>query len=440
MKTFKLIVLVAAIVLNATSKINAQGPATEECMQNLSLFTTSCKQKNYADALAPWENVYQNCPTAHKNIYVLGVRIVNWQISQTQDPTEKKALFEKLMRLHDEQIQHFGQNQTDRASILARKAQYYLAYNPKDRKTVYPWYKEAMEILQYKANVSIFQQFVVTSSELYKADTTLAEMFINDFTFANTHLETLVANPAVKNHTKYVELKNSLDALFVLSGAADCKKLNEIYKDAIEANKDNNDYLIRTMRFFKRLDCTQEEAYFSAAKYSHAISPSAESAIGLGNMSYGKDEFKEAIKYYTDAVKLFETDEDKADAMFRIAQCYYELKNNIKTREYCKESIKLNSAKGAPYIILGLIYGSGADVSEDPILNKAKYWVAVDQFVKAKNAEENPKLQAQANKFINTFKAHYPSTEEIFMHDKLTNGATYFVGGWINENTTIRAK
>ena len=56
------------------------GANKDECLQNLSLMGTYTKQAaksgNYADAVAPWEYVYTNCPQSSQSIYIQGPNIL----------------------------------------------------------------------------------------------------------------------------------------------------------------------------------------------------------------------------------------------------------------------------------------------------------------------------------------------------------------------------
>lgn len=57
---------VATPVTTAVSDAVEQVPiATEECLVNISLFNESAKNKQYADALAPWNAAYLACPGAN---------------------------------------------------------------------------------------------------------------------------------------------------------------------------------------------------------------------------------------------------------------------------------------------------------------------------------------------------------------------------------------
>ena len=95
MKSLKFTALFVALLF--VGSVAAQ--MTEECKVNLSLFTEYAKVKNYADAYEPWAKVYKECPTASKNIYSLGVRILEWKIKQATTQDEYKALINRLNRI-----------------------------------------------------------------------------------------------------------------------------------------------------------------------------------------------------------------------------------------------------------------------------------------------------------------------------------------------------
>ena len=292
MKSLKLTALFVALLF--VGSVAAQ--ITEECKVNLSLFTEYAKVKNYADAYEPWVKVYKECPTASKNIYSLGVRILEWKIKQATTQDEYKAAFDQLMKLYDDRILYFGTDKkTPRPAILADKATKYNKYFPDDNATIYPWIKEAIHGLGNASAANELQLFVFTSANLYKADNTLAEQFIGDYTFADAILTANSQNADLKDAENYTNVKSAVDVLFAASGVADCAKMNEIFLPNVENNNTDLKYLEGVMKLFKRLKCIEHEAYYKAAEYAHKISPSAEADTGLGNMSFVKGDYNKAI-------------------------------------------------------------------------------------------------------------------------------------------------
>ena len=134
-----------------------------------------------------------------------------------------------------------------------------------------------------------------------------------------------------------------------------------------------------------------------------------------------------------------ETDpSSKAEDYYMIALLNFDQKSYSKAREYAKKAISINQSYGAPYILIGQMYAATVKsvFPNDGVLARAAYNVAIDQWEKAKQVDESS--IDEANKLIGTYRAHLPSTEEIFMHPDLEKGKAFTVGGWIGETTRIR--
>ena len=58
------------------------GQDSIRCRENISLFSTYVKSESYTDAYEFWKKAYAECPGSSKNIYISGVKILNWQIQQ----------------------------------------------------------------------------------------------------------------------------------------------------------------------------------------------------------------------------------------------------------------------------------------------------------------------------------------------------------------------
>ncbi len=94
---------------NAAAPVEEEEPAivTEDCVMYTSLFHESAKNKQYADALDPWMNVYKTCPSYSKNVYIDGDKIVEWKISQCQVGSAEYNEWRKLLlTLHDKRIKY----------------------------------------------------------------------------------------------------------------------------------------------------------------------------------------------------------------------------------------------------------------------------------------------------------------------------------------------
>ena len=73
------------------------GEDSVRCITNISLFVPYAKAGNFKDAYEFWYQAYTECPGAHKDIYLYGVRIMDWKINTEKDPAKKAALIDDLM-------------------------------------------------------------------------------------------------------------------------------------------------------------------------------------------------------------------------------------------------------------------------------------------------------------------------------------------------------
>ncbi len=437
---------IACLVLAAAASVSAfaqapQAATTEECQMNISLFGESAKQKNYADALAPWEKAFAECKGAHRAIYTYGVRIVDWQIGQEKDAAKREQLIDKLMSVYDEQILYFGNDpKQPRAYLLGMKALNLLKYRPAEKKTAYEWLSECVHTMNNNAQPAFLQQFVTTSFDLYKTDNTLSEQFISDYLFANNILEMNAANKALKNAETHAQVDAAMDQLFVRSGVADCEKMDQIYAQQVEERKLDYDFLEMATNLYNQVNCSESEVYFAAAKYAHDIKPTPESAAGCAVMSYKKGEYSNAIAYYNEAAQLSIAAGDSAGAAnsyLKAAHIYSSnLNNMVQAREYARKAIEINPTDGTPYLFIGLLYANTRGLYDTASLNKTVYWVAVDKFIKAKQVDAS--LTDKANELIRTYSHYFPSTEEVFFEPDLEDGKPFTVGGWIGETTICR--
>lgn len=418
----------------------AEPVTTEECLINLSLFNESAKNKQYADAVTPWLAVYNDCPSANKAIYTQGRNILHWQLSQTTDEATRNELRNRLMEMYDKRMKYFGKDpKYPTAYILGLKGLDYITFFPEDelKEPAYKWLEQSVDGLKGNAEVEVLRQFVVLSSNKYKANQEHAEKYIADYLKAAQYLDEISKNPTDKSAELAGQVKLGLDGLFVQSGVADCNTLDNIYRNKLKENASNLDYLNQIIIFYKRTGCTSSEVYFSAAENAHKISPTEGSANGCAEMCYKKEEYAQAVKYYEEATKLAENDDDKAEYQYKIALIYYSssIRNYSTARSYARKSLEFNPNQGRCYILIGSMYASSKPY-DDAVLNKTVFWVAVDEFIKAKRVD--PSCTAEVDEKIATYSRYYPTKEEIFFQPDLSSGKSFCVGGWIGECTTCR--
>ncbi|MDH6305626.1 tetratricopeptide (TPR) repeat protein [Parabacteroides sp. PF5-5] len=420
------------------------GEDSVRCITNISLFTPYAKAANYKDAYEFWKIAYEECPAATKDIYLYGVRIVGWEIANEKDPAKRDALIDKLMGVYDQRVKYFGNDaRYGKDWIVSRKVQDYFQLKGEnaDAKTMYNWTKEVVNEFGERTEALAVSYYMLASNLLLSSDENHKNDYIQDYLKASAILDAQLKAAKEANNEKDIEtlqgLKSGLDNGFANSGAADCETLQNLYADKIEVNKENLPFLKETITLFRRMRCNEIEAYFAASGYAHALEPTSESARGLARQALKKKDYNTAMTFFEEAANM-ETESDvKADDYYMMALLSFEQNSYSRSRQYCMKSLEFTPNNGSPYILIGRMYAATANtIYDDPVLRKTVYFAAVDKFEKARQVD--PSVAEEAGKLINTYRAHFPSTEDVFMHPDLEKGKSITIGGWIGERTIVR--
>jgi hypothetical protein len=444
--TCKLITCIALFAsLNSFAQDAAQSASPEtlqKCKENNSVFYEFAKGGNYADAAAPWLELYNACPEYSKNIYKYGTQIVNWQIEQEKDATKKAALIDRLMGVYDNRMKYFGDDAVLPADrVLGLKAiDYYNLPTPNDplKKQAYAWMEKSINALGNKVDASFIQYYILMSAEIYKKEPAHLDKLIQDYIKTNDILLANTTDSTAKNYKNYLLVKQANNQVIAQSKALSTETLDNIYAKGVEENKSNLAYLNSVIALYKAVNGVESSVYFSAAAYAHKIEPTEESAVGCANMANKNKEYAKCISYLEDATKLSTSTINKASYQLTIASIYFDKLNSYsKAREHAYSSLEYNPNQGEPYILIGNMYASSTGIyGNDAVLAKTIYYVAVDKYIKAKQVDAS--VAEKANTLINRYSRYFPEDNDVFMHPDLEKGKSFTVGGWIGESTIVR--
>jgi len=421
------------------------GEDSVRCITNISLFVPYAKAGNYKDAYDFWKIVYEECPAATKDIYLYGTRIVGWQIGNESDPTKKAALIDNLMSVYDQRVKYFGNDaRYGKDWIVGRKAQDYIQFmgDKVDHKKLYGWLKEVVDQYGNNTDALSVSLFMFSAHSILMDDSNFKEQYIEDYLKSSAILDSqLTAAKSANNEKEIANLttfKSAIDNGFANSGAADCETLQNMYAAKVEENKTNMEYLKETLNLLRRVRCNDIDVYFAASRYVHVNDPTPESAIGLGKQAVRDKNYDVAITYFEEAANLDSDPNAKADDYYMIALLMFEQNNYSRARQYALKALEANPNYGQAYILIGNMYAGTAKsvYPNDAVMARIVYNAAIDKFERARQVD--PNVADDANRLISTYRAHLPSTEEIFMHPDLEKGKSITIGGWIGERTTIR--
>jgi hypothetical protein len=132
------------------------------------------------------------------------------------------------------------------------------------------------------------------------------------------------------------------------------------------------------------------------------------------------------------------TTESKALAAYNLAIQSAKKNDLALARKYALEAAGLNPGWGKPYILIGNLYASSSYIcNENDLQQKSVFWIAVDQFMKAKVIDTS--LTLEANELIIKYTQYFPDAEDAFFYG-INEGQEYNVDCWINEKTRVRIR
>ena len=437
-------VLLGFITLTSTAQKGVEdgsryghGEDSIRCIKNISLYREHVKHGAYASALGPWRVVFEECPKSTKNIYIDGAKMFNEFVSKEKDADRKAILMDSLRIVYDQRIKYYKQ----RGSVLGRKAVDILKHpeyrtDPDIQEETYGYLQESISILKNKSSVAVVATYMTTSFALFQNERLTDLQVIENYAQASEILDyQLEQKPGDE---KILEVKKATEYNFINSGAPTCESLIEYFQPLWEERKDDVNYLGRAVRFLSALECESEPFYALAAVALYEKEPSAQAAFGLAKLFLSKEEYDKAIAYYKEAISAETDPVKKGNYYYQLAYITNtELNQPQKARTLALEAIKLKPDWGEPYILIGDAYVGSKDCFTDEFEKTTIYWVAVDQFSKAKSVDAE--VAEKANERINTYKKYFPDIETIFFYS-LKEGDNYKVGCWINETTKVRAR
>lgn len=416
------------------------GQDSARCIDNLVSYKYQYDQKNYDSAYVHWKVVYDECPRANgRTLYQNGAYIIAYKLAKETDPAKKQAWFEDLMKCYDQRIKYFGNDKSyPEAYIIGRKAMDYIQYSPeKDLLGVaLPWLEKSVKEGKLKAETHVIHKYFELLEVRYQSDKAkYAESFINSYLELGNMVDQRIAQ-GDKNKAAYVSLREALNGIFINSRAADCAILEGVFANKVEENKANAAELEKIINLFDKAKCDESEVYYAASRYAHALNPMAKTALGCARQYLKKEEYAKAVEFYNEALSLEQVDSLKYTYAIEKAGVLVASKRYAEAIASAREAIKYDSRQGEPYMLLAQIYVAVDPHPSDDVLNSTKYWAAVDKLLQAKSVE--PGLAEKANTLINSYRKHYPNSNDVFMHNELKVGEAYTVGGVIGERVICR--
>lgn len=440
MKFRKVLFLVA--VLCVSSLAFAQN---SECDADISVYREAFKQwDGKASSANPvmiqaWRRVFLNCPSYKERTLTDGTKIVNNAlIRSTKDEALKEKYIDTLVMVYETRIQYFPKTKAGNqvGNIKGRMGLDLMGF-PSRMEQAYNALKDAIDIDGNNSNYAFIDGLFATTINMVKAGKIDESMILDEYSRLMDIVEFNIKKYTEEGNEKllnsYTATKGNLEAS--VQPYANCDDLVRIYQKKFDADPDNVELLNKIASTFAARNCDKTDLYLAVAVKLHKLNPSPESAYFIGKRYLIDQEYGKATSFLIEATKSADT-KSAEQAYKYLAQIMLKEGRWEQGRTYARKAIELDKTDGEPYMIIGYLYASsGKDCNVNPLHAKAVYWVAVDQFVKAKSVD--PSMAAKANEMIRDYSKMFPTSEDAFFYN-VFEGDTYQVECWINETTKAR--
>jgi len=432
------------------SSVQAQanmGSEPETCKQNLSLFYSYAKAKNYEAAYEPWMWCLENCPASNLNLYFYGLKIAEHRY----ETGDKEAADKLIDRLYEMRIKHFPKNlgkvYSDWAISLEKRG--------KSKDAIFEklemGFKENPADLSVKNMAKYFnavternkdndvQKVFDTYDDVMEAVNIKIDRYTQELDKLNSKEasgKTLERKEKTTQRNNGINLKalGQVESVLdrILGEVATCERLIPLYTKKFEENKTDAKWLRRAASRLNSKECTDDALYPKLVEALVTIDPSANSYIFYAGILEERGESAKALEYQNKAVDLETDPYKKAALLYKIAST---LKNPSAKRSYLNKAIQARPSFGRAYLaIADLYYRSAENCGTDEFSKRMVYVAALNKAQKAKSVD--PSISTIATRIINNYRKIIPSQKLLFQLGKKT-GESHKIGCWIGETVRI---
>lgn len=436
MRHLKIVIALFATALFITP-CGAQGKYgadSAKCVSYLNFYRDSYNQKNYKEAYPLWMVARQTCPPkASGNLFIHGKKILREHIDHYTGSAEgKKILIDSLLTLNEDRAKYFPSKAQTAIEDRIGDLMYFYGLDASKSKEIYDAVVSYTERFGVAANPQQVVNGMIKAGEAYKAGNIEAEEVMTAYSKFNDIFEgKKKANPSLD----ISEMEAMLQNAFVGSGVASCDNLIKVFAPRFAQNKEDEALVQTIANLLSANECTDAPLFAEVVAQLYTLKPSAGSAYFLYKFFSSKGDSDEALKYLKEAVNASEG-EDKGTYTYELSTIYLMKHSYALAVSAARQAAELNPKfAGRCEMIIGQVW-AGSDCRGNEMDKRAKFWVATDCMIRAK--QKDPSLEEEANKNIVRYRAYFPKTEDAFMFD-LTDGKPYSVScNGLSATTTVR--
>ena len=400
------------------------------CKENLSLYETYYKQKNYDDAYPFWQTACSVCPpTVSQNMYIKGVNLLKRQMKaavKAKDNARAVGLRDSVFVFYDLRIEHFpstSKKPNNGCEVLGRKALDWTSLNKRKALEARPMFEESIACLEGRSLAAIFDKYysllktAFNEAEGAEAKTQAQEDLLLEYLRLSDFIEDGRQNELAAGDSagadKYATTQKNLDEVFVQ--VANCDEMLPVLEGKLNAAPDDMDTQNKVLRLLNQKGCTDNDIYLPVAQAVYAAQPDAESAYSIGIKISKKGDYTAALPYFEEAVELCEDCPKLARNLMKAGQAAKNAGQVSKCIRYARKAAKADPGNGEPYLLIGdAVASMVGSCTASPLGGREVYWLATDYYERAKSVDAN--VASKAKTKISQVKRSYPTIDDLFTY------------------------
>jgi tetratricopeptide (TPR) repeat protein len=412
MKT-KLLIL---FVIVFSSFVNAQEGKCSEKEKLLNQYLTDSVNKK---ALEVWEDVKVSCPSFSEKIYILGNKVLQYQI-EIADAKDKESKVNDLLNLYDQFDKYFPNNKNGNYEKRALALLKNKVGKPED---LYLYLNQAFE---KEKETFLNSQAIYTYFEMYfsqykenNSNISLDELFDKYCAVSSLITENSRKFPFKKE--EYNRVSAGIDLL--MQNVITKENFISYAQKKLEDNNSGTIWLEATAKSLSVL-CKNNPVFGSVAAKLDDVKPTSTSAYYLAtyNLNIGNQE--KAIEFFKKSAELSKDSLEKATIYYSIATI---LSNSDKatSEKMVLNALASNPSNGRYYIFLANLYANSVnDCGANQNERNAIFKLASNTVLKS--VEVEPRLKPTAD----TMSAEYLKKMLLDTDSKVK---TVKIGCWIQQ-------
>ncbi|MFA5848650.1 MAG: hypothetical protein WC833_02115 [Bacteroidales bacterium] len=414
-----------------------KGKDSVECRNSLSFYNDYYKQGNLVEAIPLWREAFRLCPPGVRaTFYQHGEKIFKYLIEKNKSNAQLKSkLIDSLYLMYDLRTEYFPQYtigaQTNKAFDM-------FGYMGDKSPKVYEALGNVVKLAGNNTDPSILVIYMQVAVNLFNEKQISADNVLDLY----SRLTPIIEYQVKASVTEAPQAKKDIDLLFANSGVASCENIVAMFGPKFNENPNDKELISRIVRLLNDAQCFKEELYVTAVGCLHRQDPSYKTALYLYKLYASREEHQNAVKFLQEAIDYPESnDSEDADMLIDMATYYLQkMGSPLKAAETAKLAIqKSTNVAGKANYILGLIWAS-QKCGGNEVEQRAKYWVAVDYFNRARSFADAAPLMEELTSRIREYSQYFPLQEEAFMYD-IVDGSSFTVScGGMSATTTVRTR